>query len=414
MHIKKLCITTLCLVLLLQVKAQQNEVFFSDIHTLQTIVNQDSNLPPILQLNSNDRIEISFDCLGHNYRRYQYVISHHNADWTPSGLFELDYLSGFNNLPIEEYEPSVNTTMLYTHYSFSLPNNEVQLTKSGNYTVTVYEENQPHSPAFKACFSVAERKVTVSAHITTNTDIDFNKSHQQLSFTVNYAGYDIRNPQAEVKVQVLQNGRTDNMVTNLSPTYLTSSELKYEHNKQLIFPAGNEYRRFEITTTRYLSPGVESIKYFDPYYHATLYPDEPRTRNYIYDEDQNGRYVIRYNQAIDHSTEADYFLVHFSFPRETPFAEGNLYLQGAFTHNLLNEKSMLRYNVDTKAYESVQVLKQGAYNYYYLFVPNDHPGKGNTTFTEGNFYQTENEYLILIYHRPFNERHDKLIGYLVL
>ena len=69
----------------------------------------------------------------------------------------------------------------------------------------------------------------------------------------------------------------------------------------------------------------------------------------------------------------------------------------------------MRYNKEHYNYENVQLLKQGSYNYQYLYVHNGST-KGETGPVEGNFYQTENEYLILIYHRPFGERYDKLIG----
>ena len=230
-----------------------------------------------------------------------------------------------------------------------------------------------------------------------------------MSFSIQYKGYPIRNPQNEVKVHVLQDNRTDNWVTNLHPSYIGPDQLRYEHNRALIFSAGNEYRRFEMVSTRYASQGVESIRYHAPYYHVTLRPDEPRLLNYSYDQDQNGRFVIRYDEAVDNTTEADYFFVHFSLLWENPLTEGNFYLQGAFTYDNFNEESRLKYNAETHAYECTQLLKQGAYNYQYLYVA---PGTtaGSTAQAEGNFYETENEYLILVYHRAFGERYDRLIG----
>ena len=152
-----------------------------------------------------------------------------------------------------------------------------------------------------------------------------------------------------------------------------------------------------------------SLQFHDPYYHATLFPSEPRTKNYSYDEDQNGRYLIRYDDATDNNIEADYFFVHFSLPWEDPFIDGKLYLEGEFTYDNFNLQSEMKYNKETYAYESVQLLKQGAYNYQYLYVPNGST-KGETGPVEGNYYETENEYLILIYNRAFGERYDKLIG----
>lgn len=405
---KKIILSGLLLFLAIEIQAQRNEILVPNIKTLQVITNGDWLLPPVVKLNSDDFLHISFDELTHEYHRYIYTITHCNADWAPSDLTEIDYLNGFNNNPIDDYKPSFNTTMLYTHYRLRIPNEDVQITASGNYIVSVYLDNGSLDPVLKACFAVLDPQVGVTATVSSNTDIDTNASHQQVSFNVNYQGYNINTPQNEVKVQVLQNQRWDNHVTNLQPTYVSPGLLQYTHNRSLIFPAGNEYRRFEITNVHYATQGVDKIEYFAPYYHAVLFPDEPR-RNYSFDIDQNGRYYIRYNLAQDNETEADYLFVHFTLEMEQPLTGGNFYLQGEFTNDWFKPSSLLTYNTQDRAYECVQLLKQGAYNYLYLFVP-DGSETGQTAQAAGNFYETENEYLILIYHRPFGGRYDKLIG----
>ena len=393
---------------LFMAKAQRNEILVPDVKTIQVIANGDWMAPPIVSLNPEDYLEISFDELTHQYHRYIYKITHCNADWSPSGLSEIEYLNGFNNNTIDDYKNSFNTTMQYTHYKLFLPNDDVQITASGNYILTVYDDNENDKPILNACFSVIEKQVGVSATVSSNTDIDTNASHQQVSFNINYNGYNISNPFNELKVQVFQNQRWDNMITNITPTYQSPGLLQYVHNQNLIFDAGNEYRRFEITNVHYATQGVNYIRFFDPYYHAVLFPDEAR-RNYSFDVDQNGRFYIRYNLAEDNETEADYLFVHFTLDWEEPLTGGNFYLQGEFTNDRFIPSYKLTYNPEAHAYESVQLLKQGAYNYMYLFVP-DGSTKGETGPAAGNFYVTENEYMILVYHRPFGGRYDKLVG----
>ena len=371
---KKILSLFLICIICCGVHAQRTEVYNQHIHTVQVIANNDYMSPAVIRLGENETVEISFDHLTHDYHRYQ-------------------YLDGFNDNPIEDHDISVNTTLPYTHYRLTLPNDQVQLKLSGNYRLTVYDDaDGKDKPAFTTCFRVLQKEVNVSAQVSSDTEIDRNKTHQQVSFSIQYKGYPIRNPQNEVKVHVLQDNRTDNWVTNLHPSYIGPDQLRYEHNRALIFPAGNEYRRLEMVSTRYASQGVESIRYHAPYYHVTLRPDEPRLLNYSYDQDQNGRFVIRYDEAVDNATEADYFFVHFSLLWENPLTEGNFYLQGAFTYDNFNEESRLKYNAETHAYECTQLLKQGAYNYQYLYVA---PGTtaGSTAQAEGNFYETENESL---------------------
>jgi hypothetical protein len=151
------------------------------------------------------------------------------------------------------------------------------------------------------------------------------------------------------------------------------------------------------------------MQFFDPYYHATLYPDQPRV-NYSYDEDQNGRFFIRYDMGQNSDTEADYLFVHFTLEGfDSPLPNGKFYLNGDFTYDSFSPTYSMEYNEQNRCYESVQLVKMGVYNWLYLFVPND-SHKGQTSPAEGNFYETENEYLILVYHRPFGGRYDKLVG----
>ena len=392
------------------------------IHTLQTTVNDDWLHDDVITLGTDDWVTISFDHFTHDYHRFIYKIVHCNADWTPSDLFEVDYMDGFNNQPIEDYENSLNTTMLYTHYRLNLPNDDIQFKVSGNYRVEIFldendDENEENSefriqnsgltPVATACFRVVEPRMGLNVSVTTNTDIDTNLSHQQVAFTLNYTPGEVMDPATEIKPYVYQNNRTDNMVSLVKPIYVSPGRLEYRHNRALIFPAGNEYRRFEVINMHYATQGVDEISYFAPYYHATLLPDAPR-RNYSYDEDHDGRYFIRYNMALDTDTEADYLFVHFTLnmPRRTG---GNFYLTGEFTYNDFDPTCQATYNDDAQAYEATLLLKQGAYDFMYLWVPEGSTA-GQTGPAEGNFYEAENEYQVYIYHRPFGGRYDRLVA----
>ena len=401
-------------------RAQSDKIYHPMIHTLQTIVNDDWLRDDVITLDTEDWVTISFDHFTHDYHRFIYKIVHCNADWTPSELFEVDYMDGFNGQPIEDYENSLNTTMLYTHYRLDLPNDEVQFKVSGNYRVEIYldededkneEKNnyqlstanyQLGAPVAEACFRIVEPRMALDVSVTSNADIDTNLSHQQVAFTLNYPPSEVIDPTTEIKPYVYQNNRTDNCVSQLKPTYITPGRLEYTHNKALIFPAGNEYRRFEVINMHYATQGVDRMSYFAPYYHATLLPDAPR-RNYSYDVDHDGRYLIRYNLAEDTNIEADYLFVHFTLdmPRRKG---GNFYLTGDFTSDY-----QATYNDVERCYEATVMLKQGAYDFMYLWVP-DGQNTGQTGPAEGNFYEAENEYQVYIYHRPFGGRYDRLVA----
>ena len=266
--------------------------------------------------------------------------------------------------------------------------------------------SQLESPVAVACFRIVEPRMGLNVEVTSNTDIDTNLSHQQVSFVLNYPSSEVMDPNTEIKAYVYQNGRTDNHVAGVKPSYVTPGRLEYVHNRALIFPAGNEYRRFEVINMHYATQGVDRVLYFAPYYHATLLPDAPR-RNYSFDVDHDGHYLIRYNMAQDTDIEADYLFVHFTLdaPRRTG---GDFYLTGEFTYNSFTPEYKMEYNEAEQAYEATVLLKQGAYDFMYLWVP-DGSGVGQTGPAEGNFYEAENEYQVYIYHRPFGGQYDRLV-----
>ncbi len=408
--LRYLYIFTLLTVMVSTGRAQSNKVYDPMVHTLQTIVNDDWLHDDVITLGTDDWVTISFDYLTHDYHRFKYNVLHCNADWTPSDLFEVDYINGFNGQPIESYDNSINTTMLYTHYQFDLPNDDIQFKVSGNYKVEIYldeEDTPPTTPIAIACFRIVEPRMALNVSVTSNTDIDTNLSHQQVSFTLNFPPNEVVDPATEIKPYVYQNNREDNRVALVKPTYVTPGHIEYTHDRALIFPAGNEYRRFEIVNMHYATQGVDKISYFAPYYHATLLPDVPR-RNYSYDVDHNGRYLIRYNLADDSDIEADYLFVHFRL--DMPYRTGGkFYLQGEFTYNSLDSAYQATYNNVEQVYEATILLKQGAYDFMYLWVP-DGSKTEQTGPAEGNFYEAENEYQVYIYHRPFGERYDRLVA----
>ena len=256
---------------------------------------------------------------------------------------------------------------------------------------------------------MSEDCIDVIPEITSRTDIDYNKANQQLSIEVDTREYYVDNMYEDLKISIIQNSRTDNMVSVNHPMRVAGRKAFFEHNRDLIFPAGNEFRRFEMTTTNYAGMGIEGYAYHDPYYHVILKTDEPRAfGSYIYDRTQYGRFTIRYSDAYDSDTEADYMIVHFQL-RMPELNGGKMYVDGEFTQHNFESANLMHYNHNTQCYELDLMLKQGAYNYQYLWVP-DGTSVGKTSTVEGDFYQTVNEYQIMVYNRKRGERYDRLIG----
>ncbi len=401
---------SIILILVLQtnvLKAQENGVYVDNLKTIQVQLNGEWGEQPVMLLGGENYMLISFDDLQHNFVRYTYNIIHCNADWTQSDLLRSEYMTGFDDNRIEDYDQSMNTEMEYNHYSFTIPNEDVKLLVSGNYIVNIFEDGED-DPVARACFSVLEPHVGISMSVTNNTDIDTYQSHQQLSFAINYSGFQVRNAVDELIPVVRQNNRWDNAIYTLKPTYMRVNEMVYEHNRNLIFEAGNEYRRFEILDRHVPTMRVDRMRYDGDYYHAEIMVDEQRTA-YLFDKDQDGLYYIRNGNNVDNETESDYYYTHFRL--EMPqIPGGDLYINGELTNNRFAEEYKMEYNLMEHAYEIVLPLKQGSYNYQYLFV-RDGEEVGSTAPSEGSFHQTENEYSVYVYNRPFGSRYDKLVGF---
>lgn len=394
----------------IQAQAYRTRPISSDISTIKVNANGEWNGKSIIELNSNNYIKISFDRLSDDsYNRLRYKITHCDAGWIPSTqISEIDYLDGFNDNLIEDYSPSINTTMEYTHFNLEIPNNDVKIKLSGNYLIQVYDENDPEQILLDACFSVLDPQLSVRATVSSITDIDANKQHQQLSFNLDYK-FNLRDPNNDLKVFVRQNNRLDTERRIQNPSFITSGRVGYEHIRDLIFEAGNEYRRFEVSSLRNSGFNVANIEYQPPYYHVQILPDKVRSgRSYSYDQDQNGRFIVRNRDINDAKSdvEADYFYATFTLEMDKPLLQ-KIYLNGYFTYNTFSDIYEMKYDPFSSSYSATILLKQGQYNYLYLTKMDSF---FSTAPVEGNYYETENEYSILVYYRPQGQRYDAMIG----
>ena len=387
-------------------------VFNNNVRSVKVCLASNMYVPPVLMLGSDDRLLINFDFLDYDVHYLRYSVTHCNADWQPSQLLESEYVSGFNYADIDDYQPSEATFVHYYNYQFVLPNADMELLVSGNYLLTVYEQDDPDDILFQTRFSVCEGKVSVFPQVTSRTDIEYNNRFQQVSFEVRYKPNQINDPYSEFKCVVTQNSRQDNAVTVTRPMMMGVDHVTYDHNRDLIFPAGNEFRRFETVFAHTINMGVQSIKYYEPMYHAMLMVDEPRAEvQYLYDKTQFGRFTIRNAEAYgENSLEADYMITHFTLNTGDKLNGGNVWLYGEFMNGYPASQAIMKYDASSGCYTADILLKQGAYNYMYLWVP-DGTSVGQTGKIEGDHYETVNEYLVMVYYRPMGERYDRLVGY---
>lgn len=390
----------------------KSEIYDTNFRTIKVAPLSNSYFPPIWVMGQSDNpLIFSFDNISEDRKYLQYSILHCDSNWELSSLQESEYTNSLNYADIEDFEFSTNTFVHYVHYKFQLPNEDIQILRSGNYIVKVYEQENPDKVLFQTRFSVCENSVMVTTNVSSRTDIDYNENHQQLSVDIIDSGKIIFDPYNNLRLVVSQNSRLDNEVQIEHPFLVNGNKISYQHNNDLIFPAGNEFRRIETIATHSLSMGVTAMQYHEPYYHAQLRTDLPRVMDtYLYDKTQHGYFTIRNWDSDNSDTEADYIVTHFTLDTGGELAGGNIYLDGEFTQHSYTPSNLMRYDATTGFYTAELLLKQGAYNYQYLWVPNG-SDKGYTSKLEGDKYQTVNEYLVKAYIRNPGDRYDRFVGF---
>ncbi|GAA4312983.1 DUF5103 domain-containing protein [Compostibacter hankyongensis] len=366
---------------------------------------------PLIALDQGSKVELSFDDLDADVKNYYYTLVLCNADWTPANLTPFDYLRGFTENRIVDYHYSSVALQRYTHYRAELPNGDFTITRPGNYLLKVYLDNDTSQLAFTRRLLVVNNKAVIQGRIEQPINPKLFRSHQKVNFSVSLKGVQVSNALSQVKVCILQNYRWDNAITGIRPTFLKGDVLEYNAENDCVFPGTKEWRWIDLQSFRLQTERVDHIDYGKRSTDVYALPDPQRvTIRYLYLKDINGHYYpSMLETGYNPDYEGDYATVHFTFPAETPYAGSDLYIFGELTNYECNESNKLTYNAARHAYEGTLLLKQGYYNYVYGTV-DQASGKLNTTNTEGNWWETENDYTILVYFRPLGGRADELIG----
>lgn len=394
-----LLITTLAI-------AQEKEV--NPPYNIKTIsfVQNGQNAIPIFQL--GDTFQFQFDDLHASEDNYYYKITHCDYDWKQSQLSRNEYLVGFDDQRIQDYLNSINALQIYSHYRVTLPNRLTQLKVSGNYIISVLNEDKEVVLSRK--FIVYENLVSVPMQIKRSRNLDEVEHKHNLDFAVKSGSITFQNPLSNIKVLLLQNGRFDNAITNIKPMYTIGNDLIYKYNKETQFWAGNEYLFFENKIIRAANNSIAHVDSNSGLYSCYLYTNNARaSKTYTYWPDINGNFFINNISAENNEIEADYAWIYFSLSAPAFYKNENIYVTGMFNNYALTEESKMDYNEKKGIYEKAIMVKQGFTNYCFTIA--DTTGKiDNENAIDGNFWQTENNYNALIYYRENNQRYDRVIG----
>ncbi len=366
--------------------------------------------PPLIALHSGETVTLTFDDFDPYIKDLYYTVIHCDAEWKPSGLMEAEYLKGFFSYNITQYGFSFNTLLPYVNYKLVFPNENMQVTRSGNYLLKVFANNNPEEVLLTRRFMVYEGGAVIDARFKRPANVEERFTHQAFDLNINVGSLNPPNPFTDIKVIIQQNNRWDNAMTGFQPNFVRDQELIYHLDSPYTFPGGNEFRFFDLKSLTYLTPNVARIIRDSVPWNVLLLNEEKRSyKKYITSYDINGKFLIKNDLAYNPDTESDYVYVYFYLPMDEPVIEGNIYVFGALSDWRVKDDFRLTYNYRTGRYETRILLKQGYYNYEYVLVT-DKSNVADETFIEGSHFDTENSYTVLVYFRDVRLHSDRLVG----
>jgi hypothetical protein len=369
---------------------------------------------PIMSLDGGDKLKLMFDDLDTDLKYYHYTLIHCNANWQPSDLVQKQYLAGNFDDDIKNYKYSLSSGIQYINYSIEFPNEFITPLVSGNYILKVYNGYNSDEVVITRRFMVVNNKVEIKPTVKEATNVTERFARQEVDFTVNHQNTPILNPYDNVKVVLMQNYRWDNAITGLVPRYINGTLLDYNYEEENVFDGSNEFRNFDIKSLISQTINIKRIQYEekDKLLHVYINDDENRSfKRYLSMPDLNGNYLIKKDESLtDSDIEAIYVKVHFSLKQYPALKEGNVYIFGKLTDWKFKEEFKMKYDTLNNVYEQDVLLKQGYYNYMYCVVKDGSKNKGDLTHYEGTYFETENDYTILVYYRNPVLYYDELIG----
>lgn len=369
---------------------------------------------PVINLGSIGGLELHFDDLDPKIKTYSYTWQLCDADWNVLDLSALDYIDGFTQNRLTQYRISGIAKVKYIHYQVVLPEQNCQIKRSGNYLLKVFLNGDTSRLAFTKRLLVVDSKVNVAAGIQQPYNSAITYSSHKVQFTIDKSKLNILNQQQQLKVVVLQNFRWDNAIKGMQPLFMRGNMYEYNGERDFIFPAGKEYRWLDLRSFRYQSEHIQDIYRNEIPEQVFVRGDIQRNHErWLVTQDYDGFYSIDCTDANNPWWQGDYGRVHFRFvpANNKPFPGKDVYIVGQMTNYALDDSTRLTFNAETGEYETNMLLKQGYYNYTYVTKDiHSKDARPETTLTDGDYWETENLYTILVYYRSLGNRYDELVA----
>jgi hypothetical protein len=401
-----------CTISFAQTPPFDNNVYRHEIKSVEFYNSKKATSFPAIDLGGRETVTLGFDDLSGGSRTFNYTIQHCDATWNPSRLSPAEYLESFTDDRLNDYTYSSGTFQKYTHYEVKIPNRNIIPKISGNYILKVYEDGDPSKLILTRRLYVVGKRVSVSANIIASNIVSARRTNQKVNFTVEYSGLPVQNPNTDIRTFLMQNTRPETGIMNSKPTYIRGTQLVYNDVNINDFAGRNEFRHFDTRSLKLNSERISKI-YKDTANTVMLLGDPNRNLpNYILLYDNDGKFFILNQDGNDPRRDADYAHMYFSLAANKADTEGTAYIVGQFNDYKLDDRSKLTFDSRGRWYTDL-LLKQGVYDYQYVWVSNA-TKKPDDTILEGNYFETENDYQLLVYYRQTGSRYEQLVGYSLL
>lgn len=390
-----------------------DHVYQDNIHSIKLFVKGNQSAYPIISLGSIELLELHFDDLDGYAKSYSYTFQLCDADWKINPyLSTFDYIQGFSQQRLTQYRVSSISTQQYVHYQATLPDRNCVPSKSGNYLLKVFLNGDTSKLAFTRRVLVVQQIADIGAQVQQPFSSEYFKTHQKVQLVVNRTKLDVMNPQQQIKTVILQNYRWDNTAKYIQPTFIKQNTLEYNSENDALFPGGKEFRWIDLRSFRFKSDRIDSNDLTQKPFYIVAKPDgERNSQRYLFFRDLNGFYEISSTDLINQWWQGDYARVKFTFvpAGNQPYPDKQLYIAGEFTGYKFDKNAQMEYNAELGVYQKELLLKQGYYSYTYVTkdINSNVPGVEQT---DGNYWETENDYTVLVYYRSLSGRHDELVG----
>lgn len=391
----------------------QTVIYNPDIKSVKLFRAGDQTSFPVITLNGGEVLQLEFDELGTAVKNYYCGFQLCNADWAPATLSSFDYTKGFGSIRISTYRNSSLATFRYVHYQATVPDRSSAPSRSGNYLLKVFLNNDTSQLAFSKRFVVVNAMSQIAAQVLQANNATLFRTGQKLQLAVQADKRINTLGPSDLKVAVLQNQNWQTALFLNQPTIYRGNYYEYSDEAITGFVGLKEFRWLDLRSLRLKSDRIQQLDNRGDT--VQVYAKPETTRNgqpYVYFRDLNGGFTVETYESINPFWQGDYAYTHFKYfpPGNKPLASNDVYIFGEMTNYGADTTGLMHFHEESGAYEKTLLLKQGYYNYLYGSRPY-RGGPLDFAQTEGNVWSTENNYVVLVYYRPFGGRADECIGY---